>query len=468
MKVILDSNIQIWAEKSILEAVKKDLTIKNPAIVKKMAMGLPTWGEPELIKLWKDKEDGSLELPRGYFHRLWGYGLTWDQVEDKRVLLPEVQFPTKPNLRDYQVPALRAAKDWQQGTVIMPCGAGKTETAMGIVAEIGQPTLWITHTLDLLNQSKERAEKRLKLSGSQIGIIQGANYSIGTHMTFSTVQTLAKRNLKNIVDRFGCIVVDECHLVFKDYAKSRMFESVISQLPAYYRFGITASEYRSDGLINTMFDVIGPKIYEVTQDDLNEAGNVVIPQVEFVDTDFSYIPDDDEEMLNIQKMYSQMRKDLNRQKILHNILRCCIEDGDYCIVLGDSLEHLAGLHEYVVGLGRSAAYIDGKTPKMQREKIMADMRAGRYQYLFATYQLAKLGLDIPRLNKLVFATPKRDKTSIQQAVGRIMRPFEGKLPGRVYDLWDRGVRACKYWAYERARVYKTLGCEIIGGPKVRR
>jgi len=471
MWVEMGSFIKLKANLEIIRSIKKDLTIKNPEFIKKVRMGLPLWGVPEKIELWKE-ENGELILPRGYFYKLWQYGLTWDQVEDKRIKLPEINFPKVPQLRDYQFPALKKAADWQQGVIMMPCGAGKTHTGLSVIAELKQPALWLTHTLDLLNQSKQRAEECFGLSGKQIGVIQGQNYSIGTHITFATVQTLAKRDLSELVNKFGCIVIDECHLVFKDHAKSRLFESVISQFPAYYRFGLTASEYRSDGLIETMFHVIGPKVYEITQEELNNAGNVVVPEVEFILTDFSYIPEVNEygevETINVQKLFQDMRSDKNRQKLLNNVLQHDIEEGDYCIVLADSLDHLEEMKLFVEGLGRKAAYINGNTPKKQREKIMADMRAGRYQYLFATYQLAKLGLDIPRLNKLVFATPKKDKTSIQQSVGRIMRPWPGKRPAKVYDLWDKGVGCLKYWAYDRVRVYRKLGCEIIGGPKVRK
>ena len=341
-----------------------------------------------------------------------------------------------------------------------------TETALATIAELQQPTLWICHTMDLLKQSMDRAIDRLKLTGNQIGIIQGENMSIGTHMTFATVQTLSKRDLSQIKNMFGCIIVDECHLVFKDNAKARMFESVISQFPAFYRFGLTASEYRSDGLIDTMFAVIGPKIYEIEQSDPRL--KTVVPKVEFIDTDFSYWTELGEQ-LNVQKMLVEMRQDSRREKLLRNILEKDIQAGDYCLVLGDSLEHLETMQQFVVNqLHRSAAFVCGTTPKKERERIMSDMRAGKYQYLFATYQLAKLGLDIPRLNKLVLATPKRDKTSIQQAAGRIMRPAEGKKQPVIYDVYDRNIKQMQYWARDRVRVYRTLGCEIIGGPRVRK
>jgi superfamily II DNA or RNA helicase len=452
----------------VLEQVKAELTIKNPDHVKKKAMGLSRWAwGPEYVKLWSEKDiNGKKEyiLPRGYYARLLEILGGWVPVKDNRIVLQPVKFPKKPELRDYQLPAIQKAKDWQQGVIIMPCGSGKTECADGIVAELRQPTLWITHTMDLLKQSMDRAVSRLGLTGRQIGIIQGENMSIGTHMTFATVQTLAKRDLSEIKNMFGCVIVDESHLCFKDDAKSRMFADVISQFPAYYRFGMTASEYRSDGLIETMFHIIGPKIYEVAQDDPRLM--TMMPRVEFIETDFEYAPEEGE-MLNVQQMISEMKYDSGRDSILKMVLEMAI--GGCCLVLGDSLDHLRILKEYTeLFLGQKAAFVCGETPKKEREKIMADMRAGKYQYLFATYQLAKLGLDIPRLNLLVLATPKRDKTSVQQAVGRIMRPFEGKGQPVVYDIWDSKVPQLRYWARERVKVYRSLGCEIVGGPRVRK
>jgi superfamily II DNA or RNA helicase len=483
MKVIIDSVLRLSdVPAELLKSIAAELTLRSPDYDKKRRMGLNRWAwGPEYIKLYSEKVvNNSTEwiLPRGYFARLWNLaGLTWDMVDDRRVKLPEIEFPSAPKLRDYQAPAVKEAKDWQQGVMIAPCGSGKTCSGDGMIAAVKQPTLWITHTMDLLSQSMESAKKFLGLSGDQIGIIQGQNMSIGSHMTFATVQTLAKRDLSEIKNRFGCLMVDEAHQVFKDAAKARMFESVISQFPAYYRFGLTASEYRSDGLISTMFHVIGPKFYEVAQNDSRLS--VMVPRVEFIETSFTYDQgvdeDGEKEMLSVQQMYRAMKLDPWRDVHIKSLFIDTIKDDDCCLVLGDSLEHLQSLKEYVSTPGdehsdfipKKAAFICGETPKKQREQIMSDMRAGRYQYLFATYQLAKLGLDIPRLNKLVLATPHKDKTTIQQAVGRVMRPFEGKQQPVVYDIWDSKVSACQKWARERVKVYLGLGCTISGGPKVR-
>ena len=489
MEVTLDSKIRLSnIPAEIMAEIKAELTMENPEYTKKLRMGVPVWGEPRLIKLWSEKVINGKKtyiLPRGYYAKL--YTILYESkytdinITDNRLRLPLIDFPGYPTLRDYQEPAIFQAMNWTQGCVIMPCGAGKTETGMAIAASIRQPSLWITHTMDLLKQSMDRAVSRLKLTGDMVGIIQGKNMQIGSHMTFATVQTLAKRDLSEVVNQFGCIIVDEAHLVFKDAAKARIFESVLSQFPAYYRFGLTASEHRSDGLINTMFQIIGPKVYEIEQDDVRL--KTVKPRVQFIETGFDFhmgteakynsitgLMEEKEEMLNVQQLYQAMRDDATRNNILLDILKM-YQHGDSFLVLGHSLEHLAKLKNstYEMFGGKvECRFISGNTKKKEREAAIEDMREGRAHFLFATYQLAKLGLDIPRLNRLVLATPVKDKTSIQQAVGRIMRPFEGKGTPIVHDLWDKDIKQMNFWTRERVKMYRNLGCEVTGGPKVRK
>jgi superfamily II DNA or RNA helicase len=477
LKITMDSVLRLQdVSPELLKHIKADLTIKNPDYIKKKRMGLNRWAwGPENIKLWSEQKVNNpteLILPRGYFAHLWNLaGLSWSRIDDRRVKLPEISFLASPQLRDYQAPAVKLAKDWQQGVFIAPCGSGKTICGMGMIAEVKQPTLWITHTMDLMKQSMDSAIKFLGISGSQIGIIQGENMSIGTHITFATVQTLSKRDLTEFRNKFGCVIIDEAHLVFKDAEKARMFESVIAQFPAFYRFGLTASEHRSDGLIETMFHVIGPKFYEVEQGDSRLS--VIVPRVEFIETDFEYDQgvdeDGEKEMLSVQQMYVAMRCCERRNDIIKEILGSMTVGVDYCLCLGDSLAHLKELCEYVKDFfGAKAAFVCGETPKKERDSIMSGMREGRYSFLFATKQLSKLGLDIPRLNKMVLLTPHKDSTTTQQSTGRLMRPFEGKGIPVVYDIWDNKVSQCQKWARERAKVYRDLGCVIEGGPKIRK
>ena len=89
----------------------------------------------------------------------------------------------------------------------MPAGSGKPETALELICRLGYKALWIASTIDLINQSYNRANNKIENVG--LGKIVGGKINIGTHITFATVQTLAKMDLDGYVDEFDVIVVDE-------------------------------------------------------------------------------------------------------------------------------------------------------------------------------------------------------------------------------------------------------------------
>ena len=116
-------------------------------------------------------------------------------------------------------------------------------------------------------------------------------------------------------------------------------------------------------------------------------------------------------------------------------------------------------------LRAQAAVIDGKMTskkrKVEREQAIEDMRTGKKRYLFATYSLAKEGLDIPRLDRLYLTTPQKDYAVIVQSVGRIARTFDGKEQPIAYDYVDC-IRSLQKSFKQRCTSYRKCGCEFIG------
>ena len=110
-----------------------------------------------------------------------------------------------------------------------------------------------------------------------------------------------------------------------------------------------------------------------------------------------------------------------------------------------------------------AAVIDGKmtskTGKAERKQAIEDMREGNLRYLFATYSLAKEGLDIPRLDRLFMVTPQKDSAVIVQSVGRVARTFPGKEQPVVYDYVD-AIRSMQKAFKTRCTSYRKIDCEI--------
>lgn len=101
-----------------------------------------------------------------------------------------------------------------------------------------------------------------------------------------------------------------------------------------------------------------------------------------------------------------------------------------------------------------------KKGKVEREQAIEDMRTGRKNLLFATYALAKEGLDIPRLDRLFLTTPQKDYAVVAQSIGRIARTFEGKGNPIVYDFVDN-IGYCAKAYKKRCATYRKKGCSFV-------
>ena len=138
--------------------------------------------------------------------------------------------------------------------------------------------------------------------------------------------------------------------------------------------------------------------------------------------------------------------------------------GHYNLILSDRLEHLRLLREGLPEELRAvSAMIDGKMTskkaRRERERAIEDMRTGKKRYLFASFSLAKEGLDIPRLDRLYMTTPKKDYAVVTQCVGRIARVSEGKESAVCLDYVD-DIQFCEnQWKRRRAH-YRKAGCAL--------
>ena len=113
---------------------------------------------------------------------------------------------------------------------------------------------------------------------------------------------------------------------------------------------------------------------------------------------------------------------------------------------------------------KDAVMISGKmtskTGKAKREQALEDMRSGKKKYLFATYSLAKEGLDVPRLERLYLTTPQKDYAVVTQSIGRIARTFEGKADPIAYDFVDDIGYLVKSYK-KRCTTYRKNGCYFV-------
>ena len=134
------------------------------------------------------------------------------------------------------------------------------------------------------------------------------------------------------------------------------------------------------------------------------------------------------------------------------------------LVLSARVEHLHQLYKMLpTRFQNVACVIDGsmtsKVDKLLRERYIEQMRTGEKKILFATYQLAKEGLDIPRLEILHMVTPQKDYAVVAQSIGRIARACEGKGQPICFDYIDKSKYLVKSFK-KRLTTYRKENCEI--------
>jgi len=368
------------------------------------------------FKVYRLGTSKSIYVPR-FFGEVLGKPL------DVRKEPKDASIPFRGILRDYQTEAL--SKYNGHGVLSLPCGFGKTCTALAICAKYKTRTLIVVHKEFLANQWKENI--RQWCPGSSIGTIQGDTFDIEHDFVIGMIQTLSQRVFeKDAFDSIGMIVVDEAH-----HIGAPSFSQFMFKLCPKYTLGLTATPERKDGLTRLLYWFLGPEFYSIVQNNLD---NVIVYKVPFKSPLYkgykSYV--------DIQSLIIDID---NRNKIIYDI---CINNTNRCIlILSDRRNHCETLQSMIPN---SSLYMGG----MKRDQLEDSEKSN---VIIGTYSLAHEGLDIKKLDMIILATPKAD---VKQSIGRIMR---GSKDPVIYDIIDDWGPLYGMWN-KRRDLYMDMGFTI--------
>ena len=462
LRIAIGSQIRVEnPTPELKEYCRKELVLDNPEYAKKVRMHKWVGHTPQKIHLY-ETDGKDLILPFGCLDHVLEYSdFKHDDIQIKMLAPKEVYYGCEIPLYDYQSEAVQEMFKAQYGILQAPAGSGKTQMGLQLAVLHNRKTLWITHTADLLNQSKERAEKYM--DPSLIGTITEGKVNIGKGITFATVQTLSKLYLLQYKNVWDTIIVDECHRVASSPTSVSMFGKVLNTLAARHKYGLSATVHRSDGLIKSTFALLGDVKYTVPDEAV--CGKIMKVGVKTVitHTPISYEVLDTDGTIIYSSLISYLAKNEERNSLIISHLA---DSGDHFnLILSDRVAHLRELMESLPGdLRNKAVMIDGsmtsKKAKEERRIALELMRQGKKNFLFATYALCKEGLDIPRLDRLYMTTPVKDYAVVAQSVGRIARVFEGKQEPIVYDFVDSSFRYLVKAYKKRCTTYRKLGCNF--------
>lgn len=442
MRLIISSSIRVKEPSAALRRFcEENLILPNPDYVSAKRMGRWTGNMEEKLYLYSE-DGGDLILPSGCFREVWVFAVE-ARADWETHFHPFIGggLSGHVSLYDYQEKAVNAMVKAKSGVLEAPCGSGKTQMGLAIIERIGGRSLWLTHTKKLLKQSEERAKTYLQ---GDFGEITEGKASIGSGITFATVQTMSKLDPSLYRDAFDIVVVDECHHCAGSPTRMAMFYKVITNCNARYKYGLSATLTRADGLIRSVYATIGPKVYRVPK---WEVGDKTI-KAEHVRVD---VPIEwpleawcgADGMLDFNALIATLSESEARNEIILSKVKELWEDGRKQLILCHRVAQAENLAKACSNFAKTSLM----TGRVSEKKRVYDA-----DIIVATYALAKEGLDIPELDAVHLVTPQKDESTVKQSVGRVERNLPGKRTPLAVDYVDASIPYCLNCWKKRRRI----------------
>ncbi len=344
------------------------------------------------------------------------------------------------------------------GTIVLPCGAGKTIVGIGVMHQLQTSTLILTPNTIAVRQWIDELLDKTSIPGDQIGEYTGLLKEIRP-VTISTYQIITYHKRKgrkaaaspapeayvdegldggeddNGMDEYphfelfnarnwGLIIYDEVHLL-----PAPVFR-ITAELQARRRLGLTATLVREDGREEDVFSLIGPKKHDVPWKDLERQGwiataachEVRIPLEESMRMEYA--------LAEQRNKYSVAAHNPAKLNVLTALMRK--HRGSHILVIGMYLDQLDEIAKMLY-----APLITGKTPVRDREKLYEQFRKGEIKTLVVS-KVANFSIDLPDANVAIeISGTFGSRQEEAQRLGRILRPKEDGSLAHFYTLVTR-------------------------------
>jgi superfamily II DNA or RNA helicase len=471
VKLIIRDEVNIKLEGLPLEARKKlTATFKYeiPYARYHPAFKLGRWdGMVSLFGLGGNGYLSQLEVILGVLAKL---SIDIDEIEDLRVT-PQISFtPVTESywadqgkvwprghqqegepimLRDYQVDAINRFIDNTQSLQEIATGAGKTITTATLsqLAEKYGRTITIVPNKSLVEQTEED----FIAVGLDVGVYYGDRKDLNKTHTICTWQSLnildkkSKNHEHDIVtlaeflDGVKTVIVDEVHMAKAEVLKNLLTQNLCN---APIRWGLTGTVPKEKFEYEQIFASLGPVIGGIKAHELQDIGvlsNCHVNVVQMLDVaefrsysdELKYLVTDDDRMLYISKLIKKISESGNTLVLVNRI-----DSGKFLV---NELEE--------------AVFISGEVKTKDRKEEYDEVKTSTNKIIVATYGVAAVGINIPRIFNMVLLEPGKSFTRVIQSIGRGIRKAEDKDFVQIWDITS----TCKYakrHLTERKKFYK--------------
>ncbi len=316
------------------------------------------------------------------------------------------------------------------GTIVLPCGAGKTIVGMTIMDILKTSTLIITTNISAVHQWIDELLDKTNLTSEQIAEYSGESKEIKP-VTVATYQVLTWRPTKegpyphfSIFHQreWGLIIYDEVHML-----PAPVFR-VVAELQAVRRVGLTATLVREDGCEGYVFSLVGPKRYDVPWKELERDKWIASAECIEVRVDLPSYHEIEYAVATVREKHKIASQNEEKNAIAKEITELYPEDK--ILVIGQYLDQLNKIAELL-----KCPIITGKTPNSERDKIYDDFKKGNIRVLVVS-KVANFAIDLPDASLAIQVSGTfGSRQEEAQRLGRILRPKERK--SRFFTLITR-------------------------------
>ncbi len=325
-------------------------------------------------------------------------------------------------IRNYQKEAVRAflgdgGAGTGYGTIVLPCGAGKTVVGIATMAKLQMSTLIVTTNISAVHQWKAELLDKTDLTEDVIGEYTGERKIIKP-VTIATYQILTWRPEKEgpfphfhvFNERnWGLIIYDEVHLL-----PAPVFR-ITAEIQAIRRVGLTATLVREDGFEKHVFSLVGPKRYDVPWKELERSGWIAQSECIEMRLDMAEEKQIEYATASLRKKHRIACENPSKIPVVVSLIERFQDDK--ILVIGQYLDQLNELAELV-----KAPIITGKTPNAQRDAIYESFRKNEIRVLFVS-KVANFAIDLPDASMAIqISGTFGSRQEEAQRLGRILRP----------------------------------------------
>ena len=351
-------------------------------------------------------------------------------------------------LRDYQVEVVNNFLGNPQSLQEVATGAGKTiiTATLSHLCEPYGRSLVIVPNKSLVVQTEEDYVN----VGLDVGVYFGDRKELGHTHTICTWQSLnilskktknheAVTTFQEAMEDVKCIIVDEVHQAKADVLKQLLTQN-FAHVPI--RWGLTGTIPKEQFEFQGIKAGLGEVINHISAHDLQQKGVLAQCHVNIVQTD------DVQEFGNYQEELKYLVTSEHRIDWMSKLIDKIKESGN-TLILVDRISAGKMLEERLEG----SVFVSGETKGTDRKEHYDSIKDSTNKIIIATYGVAAVGINIPRIFNLVLIEPGKSFVRVIQSIGRGIRKAEDKDFVQIWDITSR-CKFAKRHLTQRKKYYK--------------